>query len=279
LKAFDRMIARFCYKHPRFGVKNLMLIIVIGNIAVWLLGMMDTTGTLAYYLMFSPELILKGQVWRLVTFVFMPPSQSPFTLLISLYFYYFIGKSLENQWGQARFTIYYLGGVLLSVIYGFVIYAFGVPAELIISAYYINMSMFLAFATLWPDATVLLFFIIPIKMKWLALIDVALFVVTMVNNQTLFPMIAILNYVIFCGDALISRMRMGRRCAARTIDFKAKARAAAHEERTRPYRHKCSVCGRTDADYPNLEFRYCSRCEGYHCFCEEHINNHIHFTE
>ena len=112
----------FCYKHPRFGINNLMMIICIGNIAVWLFSAMDTTGMLRELLAFSPYHILRGQIWRLVTFVFLPLYSSPFSLLISLYFYYFIGSTLERQWGAGRFTIYYLCGMLLQVVYGFIIY-------------------------------------------------------------------------------------------------------------------------------------------------------------
>ena len=255
MKALDRFITKFCYNHPRFGIKNLMLYVVIGNVAVFFLSMMDTTGTLWSYLCFSPRLILRGQIWRLVTFVFIPPTTSLFSMVISLYFYYFIGTSLEAQWGQARFNIYYFTGVVLAWIYGFISELMGVPAEFVVSTYYVNMSMFLAYATLWPDATVLLFFIIPIKMKWLALLDVAIFVVGMIRGATLFPLVGILNYLIFCGPALCDMVFGTRRRTARTVQFKSAVKKAQKAEKERNYRHKCAVCGRTDTDHPELEFR------------------------
>ncbi len=276
----------FCYKHPRFGINNLMMIICIANIAVWLFSAMDTTGLLVNLLTFSPYHILRGQIWRLVTFVFVPMYSSPFSLLISLYFYYFIGSTLERQWGTGRFTIYYLCGILLQVIYGFIIYlTTGINYGM--SANYINLSMFFAFATLYPDNVVLLFFIIPIKMKWLAVIDALYFAYSIFSNlgagmglMSFLPLIAILNYFLFCGDMLFgSVLPRGRQQRKNTVDFKREVHRIKYEQRNKNYTRKCEVCGRTDTDYPDLEFRYCSRCAGYHCFCQDHINNHIHFTE
>ena len=276
----------FCYKHPRFGINNLMMIICIANIAVWLFSAMDTTGLLVNLLTFSPYHILRGQIWRLVTFVFVPMYSSPFSLLISLYFYYFIGSTLERQWGTGRFTIYYLCGILLQVIYGFIIYlTTGINYGM--SANYINLSMFFAFATLYPDNVVLLFFIIPIKMKWLAVIDALYFAYSIFSNlgagmglMSFLPLIAILNYFLFCGDMLFgSVLPRGRQQRKNTVDFKREVHRIKYEQRNKNYTRKCEVCGRTDTDYPDLEFRYCSRSAGYHCFCQDHINNLMHFTE
>ena len=279
MKSLDRAVERFCYKHPRFGIKNLMKIIIIGNIITFLINYLDTTGTFLSFLLFSPRLILKGQVWRLISFIFIPNYSSSFSFAISMYFYYFIGNTLEQQWGQARFNVYYLGGLLLSIIYGVIASACGVFVEYEVNAYYINMSMFFAFAALWPDFTVLLFFFIPIKMKWLALIDAAVFIFDMLKYSTLYPLVAIINFLIFCGSPLISRIMRTGKSYARKTEFKSAVHKAERQEEAKGYRHKCAVCGRTDTEYPNLEFRYCSRCAGFHCFCEDHINNHVHFTE
>ena len=123
LKAIRRKIEKFCYRHPRFGISRLMLYIVIASAAVYLLSMMDTTGNLSGYLAFSPYYILRGQVWRLVTWVIAVPSVVGILwTALSLYFYYFIGSTLENHWGTARFSMYYLIGVVLNIIYGFIVY-------------------------------------------------------------------------------------------------------------------------------------------------------------
>lgn len=283
-----RAVDNFCRNHPRFGIPRLMVVIVAGNVLVWLLSMMDTTGLIAGYLSFSPAHILRGQIWRLFTFVFISGYTSINGIIwfaIMMYFYYFIGSTLEAQWGQAKFNIYYLSGVALSVIYGFIVW--GITGKYGLSAAYINFSMFFAFATMWPDMQFLLFFIIPIKAKWIAIVDAAYFAYAIITQPfplNLLPLVAVLNYFFFCGSWLWGYIRPERvsraaRQTSRTVKFKSAVKKMQREQRNNPYTRRCEVCGRTDTAYPNLEFRYCSRCAGYHCFCEEHINNHSHFTE
>jgi hypothetical protein len=143
--------------------------------------------------------------------------------------------------------------------------------------------MFFTFATLYPDMQVLLFFIIPIKMKWLGIVNAVFFayeVIILPFPVNLLPVVAVLNYLLFCGDWLFSYVRPARvKQQKNTVNFRNEVRRINREQRNKPYTRKCAVCGRTDTDYPDLEFRYCSRCAGYHCFCIDHINNHVHFTE
>ncbi len=278
---FNRLVDRFCFRHPGFGIRNMMLFIIIGNAAVYLFSLMDTTGSFLYYLYFSPALVLSGQLWRLVTFVFVPEATNPLFVALFLYFYYFIGSALERQWGAGKFTLYYLSGMALTVVYGFIAGAVsGFSAQLYIGASYINLSMFFAFATYFPDTTMLLFFIIPVKIKWLAYINAAFFIVSMVMGRTLLPLVGIVNYLLFCGDLLLPSIKILKyRSSANVVNFKRAARQAKRRQERAPYTRKCAVCGRTDAEHPELEFRYCSKCEGYHCFCQDHINSHVHFKE
>lgn len=153
---------------------------------------------------------------------------------------------------------------------------------------YNNLSLFFAFASLFPDMMVLLFFIIPVKVKWLAYLDAALLLYSVVSLlikgayiSALLPVLAILNYLVFFGDSLIEALRgqgqrVQHRYSRQTIQFK---KAAKEAQKKTGYLHKCCVCGRTDTEYPNLEFRYCSKCAGYRCYCMDHINNHVHVTE
>ena len=285
LKALNRAIDRFCYKHPRFGIPNLMLFIVIGNVIVYLFSLMDTTGLFENYLTFSAaRVFLHGEVWRIFTFILVPNAPNILSLALFLYFSYFIGRTLEQQWGPGKFTIYYFSGIVLTLLYGILVWLItGISYGL--TATYVNLSMFFAFATLYPDLRVLLFFFIPIKIKWLALVDAGYFLASMLINWKLFPinllpLVALLNYAVFCGGYLLDYLcPAARRVSPRTVQFKNAARKAKTEADKKPYRYKCAVCGRTDTDHPELEFRYCSRCAGYHCFCQDHINNHIHFTE
>ncbi len=286
LKSLNRKIDSFCWKHPRFGIPKLMLYIIIGNLIVWLFGMMDRTGTLYGLLYFDPALFCRGQVWRLLTFALVPEASGVLMLAISLYFYYFIGSALEREWGPGKFTIYYFSGLALTALYSLILYWI-TGMQVLVTASYLNLSLFFAFATLWPEQRVLLFFIIPVKMKWLAWVDAAFFalqiVLYLINGQiglALVPVVAMLAYLVFCGEWLFDLFRPARvKQKARTIKFKTAVKQMERERENRPYTRKCAVCGRTDTDSPGLEFRYCSRCEGYHCFCQDHINNHIHFKE
>ena len=281
MKWLSRKIDLFCYKHSRFGIPNLMLYIVIANAVIWLFGMMDTSYTIIGLLQFDAAMILRGQVWRIISFMFIPNSTSLLALLF-FYFYYFIGKTLEDQWGTARFNIYFFTGVLLTVIYGFIIYII-TGLSYPIGAEYIYLSMFFSFATLYPDMRVLLFFFIPVKMKWLAIVDAVIFLVGIVTTSfpfNLLPVVAVLNYLIFCGDELWGYIRPRSRSQRKnTVNFKREMHRINYENRTKDYTRRCEVCGRTDASDPELEFRYCSRCAGFHCFCIDHINTHKHFTE
>lgn len=280
MKWFSRKVDMFCYKHPRFGINNLMLYVVIGNVIVWLFSLMDTTGMLVNMLCFSPYHILHGQVWRLLTFALIPNSTG-FLALIFFYFYYFIGRTLEDRWGTARFNLYFFTGIILTVVYGFVLY-FTTGNNYGIGAEYIYMSMFFSFAAMFPDMQVLLFFIIPIKMKWLAIVDAVYFIIGIVQTPfplNLLPIVAVLNFLLFCGDSLLDVFRRGTRRKKGAVNFKREVHRIQYEQKVKPYNRRCEVCGRTDTDYPDLEFRYCSRCQGYHCFCIDHINAHQHFSE
>jgi hypothetical protein len=216
-------------------------------------------------------------VWRLVTFAILPNASNPFYLLLGCYFYYWIGNMLEREWGTTKFTLFYLSGVVLSIISGMILgYA---------SIYYINLSIFLIIATLYGEMQVLLFFVIPVKMKWMALVDVALILVSVVGDLmagdwvgALMPVASFVNYFIFTWPFWSYKLGLARRRAdPKVINFKkAQQQAKKQAQTTGGYRHKCAVCGITDADDPNMEFRYCSKCDGYYCYCMNHINNHIH---
>ena len=283
MKSLMKKIDIFCYKHPKFGIPNLMLYVVVGNAIVWLFSLFAPG--ISLYLAFSPMDILRGEVWRLVTFIIIPGSTS-ILALIFFYFYYMIGRTVETQWGPGKFTIYFFSGVLLTVIYGFLVY-FLFRINIAVSAQYIYLSLFFTFATLYPDMQVLLFFLIPIKIKWLAIVDALFFLYSIVTSSfpvNLLPVVAVLNYLLFCGGPLFDALRRLLRLRPKeqrrsTVDFRTEVRRMQQEQRQKPYTRRCEVCGRTDTDYPDLEFRYCSRCAGYHCFCMDHINNHRHFTE
>ena len=282
MRSFDSWLDRFCAKHRNLAVPNLMLYIVIGNVIVFVLDMFSRY-SFSHMLTFVPYYIFHGQIWRLVTFIFVPEGSKLFFVAISLYFYYFIGNALEREWGSARFTVFYGIGVLVNIAVGLVLsflYGLNYPWP-VVSMYYINMSLFFAFAALYPDLQVLLFFIIPVKVKWLAWIDAAFFAWSILSSLfhlnwvgVVLPVVAILNFLLFfSSDAARIFGRVRHRTSRQTINFK---KATKEAKKDKDYLHKCAVCGITDADDPNMEFRYCSKCSGYYCYCMDHINNHVH---
>ena len=282
MRPVDSWLDRFAYNHPRLGIPRLMLYIVVGNLLVFFFDLFSN-GTFSAMLAFSRYAIFHGELWRLITFVFVPlysGMQSVLFFALSLYFYYFIGSVLEREWGSTKFTLFYAMGVLLNALVGFVVGG--------ASMHYVNLSLFFAFATLYPEMQFLVFFIIPVKVKWLAWLDAALFALDMVLMALggdyllmLLPVVAILNYFLFFYTPIMELLGRNRRRAQHqksraAVNFRAAQRKA---RETKGYLHKCAVCGRTDADNPGLEFRYCSKCEGYYCYCMDHINDHVHVVK
>ena len=157
------------------------------------------------------------------------------------------------------------------------------PLLIVLNALPIGLLL-LAFAFLFPDTRLLLFFFIPVKIKWLAWLDIAVFVIGIVQSLlagswlgAILPVVALLNFLVFIWPAIDAFIRQQKyRHNPQTVNFK---KAVRQQQQQRGYHHKCAVCGRTDTDYPNLQFRYCSKCAGYRCFCQDHIFSHVHFTE
>ena len=288
MDSLRRRIDRFCVLHPNFGIPNLMLYIVIGNIAFYLLSVFSSMDSASFYytLCLNWEGLKHGQLWRLLSFSFLPSDTSPFWLLVSCYFYYWIGSTLEREWGTAKFTIYYLSGVLLTVLGTILTSLISGTDALVFGAAYVNLAMFFAFAMLYPDAQVLLFFFIPLKIKWLAIVDACLFAFNICYAlasrswiNAVLPIVALLNFFIFFAPELGRFAKREQTRSKQAAHFHNTVRQTQREQQSQGYRHKCAVCGRTDISDPELQFRYCSKCAGYHCFCSDHIFNHVHFTD
>jgi membrane associated rhomboid family serine protease len=291
LKKLRNRFERFCYQNRTRGIPNLMLFITLGSALVYVMSMMDNSQTLYRILCFNRDAILQGQIWRLFTYVFTYSAGSVLLTTVSLICYYSLGRAMENVWGTLRFNLFYLTGVVMMDVFCL---CFGGNAD----AYYLNLSLFLGYATLYPNAHFLLFFIIPVKAWIFALFDLAVTVYDVINltahgyiPYNLFPLVAIGNYLLFFGKDVLNIIPITWRINASRL-FKKKNKSApkktgpipfsagSYQASTatvkQPYTHKCTVCGRTDVTNPELEFRYCSRCNGYHCYCEDHINNHTH---
>ena len=290
LKNLRRNFERFCYQNRSKGIPNLMLYITVGAAIVYFLSMVDESNTLYNVLCFDRALILQGQVWRLFTYVFTYNAGNILIMMISLFCYFSLGRAMENVWGTFRFNLFYFTGVVLMDIFCMIFGGFQADV------YYLNMSLFLGYATLYPDAGFLLFYIIPVKAWIFALFDLVLTFIEVARltmaglfPYNLFPLIAIANYFLFFGKDVLNviplswrlKLRKGVKKSAPkktgTIPFpSAGSQQSSSAKAKENYTHKCTVCGRTDVSQPDLEFRYCSRCSGYHCYCEDHISNHTH---
>ena len=286
MKDLRRRFERFCFKNRDKGIPNLMLYMSLGAGLVYLFSMATGNDILYYYLMFDRELILQGQIWRLISYPLTYSGGNIFFTLITLLCYYSLGNAMENIWGTFRFNLFYLSGVVMMDVYCMI---FGGYADV----YYLNLSLFLSYATMFPNAQFLLFFIIPVKAWIFALLDLVLVLMGLISYPfpyNLFSVISIANYFLFFGKDVLNVIPMSWRAnAARLFRKKPKQqkakvvpfpKAGSYEATTvsvkAPYTHRCTVCGRTDVSNPDLEFRYCSRCQGYHCYCEDHISNHTH---
>ena len=283
MRKLNDAINRFCALHPRLGIPGLMRYIVASNAVIFVLSMFDRSGMLLQFLSMNPEAVLHGQIWRLATYVLIPTG-SDFFIILTFIFYYWLGESLERLWGSAKFTVYYVSGMLLSALAAILVYLIDGINYPLYGAMYVNGALFIAYALINPDATVYIFFVLPIKMKWLAVVEGALYAVQVLRyasvglwGMALMPIIAMLNLFVFFSPGFhrkVDTVRAHNRREA--IQFR---KAVKEQKQQRGYNHKCEVCGRTDTDFPNLQFRYCSKCSGYHCFCEDHIFNHTHHAE
>lgn len=285
-------MSNFERKFGKYAIKNLSLVLII----CYGIGYVLQSVNIAFfdYLTLNPYLILQGQIWRLVTWVLIPPqSGNIFSLLIMMLFYYSVGTTLERTWGTYRYNVYIFSGLLFTILGSFVSMGVGFLfyGELIrevgaafffqlgainISTYFVNMSIFLAFAATFPEAQVLLMFIIPIKVKWLGYVYAAILVLSFIQSG-LFARISMVaslaNFIVFFISSrrrkIISPKQMKRR-----QEFKSQVR-----KRPEITRHKCAVCGRTDESNPELEFRFCSKCDGNYEYCQDHLFTHQHVTK
>ncbi len=284
MRKLNDAIDRFCALHPRLGIPNLMRYIVAANAAIYIFSIFDRSGLLLSTLAMDPISVLHGQVWRIVTFVLIPSGDRPWKVLLSLLFYFWLGEAMERLWGSTKFMVYYVSGMLLSVLASFLallLDGFAVP---LYGAGYVNAALFFAYALTYPDAIVRVFYIIPVKMKWLAIVEAVLYALAVVGGVVagawglaLMPVVSMLNlFIFFSPDFFRKADQVRARSRREAVQFR---QAVKEQKRQKGYNHKCEVCGRTDTDFPHLQFRYCSKCSGYHCFCEDHIFNHTHHTD
>lgn len=309
-------------KIGKYAIHHLTLVMIGCYVIGYVLQLINPNAV--SFMTLDPVYILQGQVWRIITWIIIPPESMStdglgiFFTLVMLFFYLSIGDSLEKSWGAFRYNVFIFGGMLITVIAAFLCYfifsaILGQPVGIggAFSTYYITTSIFLAFAATFPDARVMLYFVIPIKVKWLGILYAAFFVYDMVGYFRLIisggifywiyviAMIAsLLNFIIFFfSTRSFHRFSPGEQ--KRRRDFR---KAMEHANRAAPPggyaerasekskgtsfpagnslpRHRCEICGRTEISNPELEFRYCSKCSGNHEYCMDHLFTHKHIQQ
>jgi hypothetical protein len=249
----------------KYAVANVALYVVIGQVFVLLAVMMGRLDM--GLLVLLPQLVLQGEWWRVFSFLLIPPAPGMFGYLLvafAWYIFYIMSGALESEWGAFRFNVFLLVGWLLTA--GT---AFFLPYSVASNAF-IAGSVFLAFAYLNPNFELLLFFILPLKIKWLAMITWFFYAFSFVTGSgatRLQILASVGNFFLFFTSDIIRGLRQRKRAVQRE--------AQREQEKSTP-RHKCHVCGKTNLSDPEMDFRYCSKCAGDECYCTEHIRNHEH---
>ena len=314
MKDLRRRFDRFCFRHRDKGIPNLMLYVTIANAIVYLMSL-SNEAALYNLLCFNREKILQGEVWRLITCITTDAFGygNPIWAFIGFICFLSLSRAVENVWGSFRFNLFYFSGVLMMDLFalligGIPLHIEGLPAEfsalLTSSIYsdvgrYLHLSLLIAYATLYPNSHFLLFFIIPVKawifgLLYLGFILYDVFSMGFAFPHNLFPLVGVANYFLFFGRDVVNIFPISWRINAKRL-FRKRNKYAPSQEKPKtvpfpsagsyqatvatpkaPYTHRCTVCGTTDVDAPDLEFRYCSRCKGYHCYCENHISDHTH---
>lgn len=297
-------------KFGKYAIKNLSLVLIICYVIGYLLKMIFPNFLYFFYL--DPyQIVFHGQVWRLVTWILVPPSSFDFFTLLMLYFYYSIGTTLERTWGTYRYNVYIFSGALFTILGAFLLFGYTmifqrdmmeVPivaegyfalVSTMFNTFYVNMSIFLAFAATFPNMQILLFFFIPVKIKVMGIIYGALlayqFIVgygdsnlieildgyyisasglTVANRFVIAA--SLMNFIVFFLTSR-GKIHMTPRQVKRRTEFKREIRKTSNITK-----HKCAICGRTEETNPELEFRFCSKCQGNYEYCEDHLFTHTH---
>ncbi len=280
-------------RYGRYAIKNLTVYIIGIYVIGFILALAPDKFNVLDYLVLDPYLIMHGQIWRLVSWVFLPTLKLDIWVLITLYLYYFIGTTMERTIGTFRYNVFIFGGIIFTVIAAFLCYGFyaltGASGnELIIrsmqisvntTTHYLQMATFLIFALIYPNLELLFMFIIPIKVKYFGIVYSAFIIFNFISTGIIGQ-----NYIVcfLIGaqmvNLLIFYLSTGKLFHLRPKQVKRRAEFKKNVRMTPPgiARHKCAVCGRTNETNPELEFRFCSKCNGNYEYCQDHLFTHEH---
>jgi hypothetical protein len=268
------ILSRLDAKFGRFAVPNLTVMLIIGQVFMFVAQQLDA-GQQGFHVLerirFYPDRVLAGEYWRVLTFVFDPPVSNLLFAVFFWYMFYLMGTTLEVTWGTFRYNVYLLIGYIASVVCTFAMYfAMGNVAGIHVSNGFLYGTVFLAFARFFPDFTLYIMFVIPIKIRWIAIFQWIGYVYGfLVGPWMIKAMIfaSVVNYLLFFGGDIWRGLKQGHR----RMRYQARALQA-------PPRivHTCRTCGITSDDAPHMQFRYCSKCAGDACYCPAHLTAHEH---
>ena len=305
---FLRKLERRFGKYAIQGLTKYIIATYIAGYILYFMSVYAKTGVLSW-LYLSPALFLRGQVWRLVSWILIPPGAPGIFTIIMLFVYYQLGSLLERTWGDFLYNVYIFTGLIMTVIGAFVLYfATGTDYGSMFSTYYVSLSIFLGFAMTFPEQRMLFMFFIPMKIKWLAVVDIAYLAYTVWQYSKVGMALPVIVMIVssLAGTILfflltrrfdrfnpkeVKRKRDFRRAMDQAYSNNPYAgQGAANRQNGRPgagtyngqnmrgnvSRHRCAVCGRTELTNPDLEFRFCSKCNGNYEYCQEHLFTHQH---
>lgn len=278
-------------KYGKYAIPNLMYYVIILYILGFVIDL-AAPGFYQSYLALDASAILYGQIWRVVTFIIQPPNSSYFFMAFALYLYYMIGKTLEYMWGAFRFNLYFFSGMLMHVAACLLIYLL-FDYSFQFGSFYLNMSLFFVYVSLFPDAEFMLFFLIPIKAKWLGIIEGLYFGITIAAGffvpigsglwyqllkigvvafpaNSIAALLSLLNFILFFLGS--RRSTFSPKQAKHRREYRKVVKKTSGDSS----HHRCAVCGRTEKDGEDLEFRYCSKCIGNYEYCQDHLFTHEH---
>jgi len=274
------LLSRLDSKFGRYAMPNVTVVLIAGQVLMMVAYYLNPTNAQNRFdvlerIRMYPDKVISGEVWRLVTFVFDPPVSDLFFGFFFWYLFYLMGTTLEVAWGTFRYNAFLLIGYFATLASAFGVHfalgaaAPGFPA----SNGFLYGTVFLAFARLYPDFTMYIFFILPIKIRWLATLQWIFYGLRFLFGgwmEKAMIVASVSNYLLFFGSDVLRNIRQGHR----------RMRYQAHALKAPPRLvHKCRVCGMSSDDAPRMQFRYCSKCEGQSCYCAEHLMNHEHVRE
>lgn len=247
-------------KFVKYIPENLTYYLLIGQIIAYIISFADP-----FYRALFPlrgQLVYTGEWWRLILFIFTPASDSIIWVAFTWYMFYFFGTGLERRWGSLRYLLY-LGIAYL----GMIVCAFLFPGQTIVGGY-VFLSVFLAFAYLYPDVTLMIFFILPVKVKWLGILAWIGIGSTLLFGSfpsTILTVVSVSNFLLFFSQELFRSLRIKSSPVRTPVSWN-----------TPGVKNICAVCGKYEMDHRDLDFRYCTDCDPITCYCADHLENHKH---